>query len=132
MTDFIAGDYLAVWANTTAYEIVRIATVSNNTRLDIDASQSFTFAASGREYARVENDAFSNGSISVSDLKIDKLYFDNQAYNDIQQGNVARYHSINSGVYNGYDTFQVKAVMLSVSDVLIPKIDNIQGVGVSA
>lgn len=132
LTDFTPGDFVAVWSNTTAYEIRQVETVANNVRMDIVGGSNFTFDNSGRAYAYVENDSFVNNSIAVSDLKVDKLYYENQAYNNIQQDNVSRYFSLSKGVYDGFDTFQVKVVMVSNNDYVIPKIDNVQGVAVTA
>lgn len=132
MTTFTPGAFLAVWANSTSYEVRKVASVSNNTLMTIDSSPAFSITGSGLNYATVETDAFANGSIAVTDLLVDKLYYPLQAYNNIQNANVARYHSESRAVFDNFDTFQVKVVMVSEDDINVPKMDTLTGVAVSA
>ena len=73
-----------------------------------------------------------NSSIVGSGFLIDKLAFDHQAYNDVQNDNVVRYHGSTMATYDGYNTFAVKIVFLSDDETIIPKVENLRSVGVTA
>lgn len=130
--DFTADDFVAVWGNTTAYEVKQVNNVVNSTSMHIKAGNNFSIVGSGRSYAYVETDAFTNGSIAVADLKVDKVHYELQAFNNIQNDNVARYYSTSRAVFNGFDTFQIKLVMVSNNDINVPKVDDVRALAVTA
>lgn len=74
----------------------------------------------------------SNNSLVGSGLKIDKIEFPNQAFNNRLNSNVVRYYSSNLIEYDGYDTCQFKIVFLSQNDKIIPRVDAIQAPALSA
>ncbi len=73
-----------------------------------------------------------NTDLVGAGLKLDKLYYKNQAFNNIQNDNVVRYYNTSMHVYDGYDTFAVKIVLLAETDTLVPEVDDIRAIGVSA
>lgn len=130
-TTFIPGDFIAVWSNTDVYEVRKIASIVSNTSLAIEGPN-FTFANNASNYAYVNLNAFVNNSITVDGLKIDKLHYEHQAFNNIMNDNVARYYSSNMSVYDSFNTAQIKVVMLSESELIVPKVDDVRFVAVSA
>lgn len=73
-----------------------------------------------------------NSSVVGSGFLVDKLAFENQGYNNIQCGHVVRYHDSNMATYDGYNTFAIKVVFLSDDETIIPKVENLRAVGVTA
>jgi hypothetical protein len=67
-----------------------------------------------------------------SGLKMDVLGYGHQAFNNRQFDNVVRYYNQLQNVYDGFDSVQVKCIMLSTDPHYIPRIHNIRGIGVSA
>lgn len=65
-------------------------------------------------------------------LQVDVLNYPKQAFNNIQFDNVVRYYSSSQNVYDGFNTVQLKAVMLTNDPHNIPRIHNIRGIGLSA
>lgn len=76
--------------------------------------------------------AIANVSQVGSGLKIDKIGYPQQAFRYHANENVARYYSSSRVEYDTYDTLQLKIIFLSTTDHIIPKIDDVQGVGVTA
>ena len=129
-SEFSSGDFIAVWANSSVYEVRKISSITDANTLVVDTA--FTISNTSTKYARVTPDTFINTSLTVSNLKVDRLAFKNQAFNNIQNDNVARYYNSSLVAFDGYDTFQIKVVLLSENDTIVPKIDDIRGVLVSA
>lgn len=80
----------------------------------------------------VLDDSTSNLSLTGTGLKIAKLGFKNQAFRNINNDNVVRYYNTSMHVYDGYDTMAFKVVMLSSNTKIIPEIEDIRAIGVSA
>lgn len=78
------------------------------------------------------DDTTSNSSLLGDGKKIAKLGYKQQAFRNINNDNVARYYNSSMHVYDGYDTFAIKIVMLSPSSAVIPEIEDIRAVGASA
>lgn len=73
-----------------------------------------------------------NSSLLGSGLKIDKLKFPHQGYRNMQNDNVFRYYNTSMHVYDGFDTFAIKIVMLSSNSLIVPQIEDARAIGVSA
>ena len=77
-------------------------------------------------------------SVYFSASKIGKLDYKNQAFiegtkvDDATLTGVAKYYNGNNHVYYRFDTFAIKIVMLSSNTAIIPQIEDIRGIGVSA
>jgi hypothetical protein len=128
-TNFSNGDYIAVWNTGNVYEVKRINVVSNNTSMNVDSN--FTFTNNISFYAGLESNTFTN-SVSGTGFLIDKIAFKNQAFNNRINDNVVRYHSTTMIEYDGYDTFQIKVILLSDNQYIVPKVDDVRAIGVSS
>lgn len=73
-----------------------------------------------------------NTSVVGSGLKIDTTDYPYQAFNNITTDNVVRYFNTSMVEFDGYDTFQIKVVMLSSSNIIVPKIGDIRAIAVSS
>lgn len=73
-----------------------------------------------------------NASMLGSGFKVDKLKYSHQAFNNITNDNVVRYYNTSAVEHDTFDTFQLKIVMLSDNDSIVPRIDDCKGIGVSA
>lgn len=78
------------------------------------------------------DDFTSNTNLTGTTLKMAKIKLKNQAFRNINNDNVARYYNTSMHVYDGYDTFAIKVVMLSTSTAVVPEVVDIRSVGVSA
>jgi hypothetical protein len=65
-------------------------------------------------------------------LKIDKVKYPNIAFNNVNNTNISRYYNSSLAEYDTFDSMQIKVVMLSDNTYTVPKIDQIQVLGVSA
>jgi len=74
----------------------------------------------------------SNNSLVASGMKIAKVYYPLQVFKNITNDNVARYYSQTKVEYDTFDTWQLKVILLSPNDYIVPKIDDIRAVGVTA
>lgn len=113
---FKAGDLVKIYDplfEDQKHFIVSVNSVTNSTSLVID-------------------DTTSNVSLIGSGLTIAKLGFKNQAFRNINNDNVVRYYSTSMHVYDGYDTMAIKVVMLSSNTKIVPEIEDIRAIGVSA
>lgn len=128
-TVFSNGDFVAVWNTGSVYEVKKINVVSNSTSMNVDSN--FSFANTTSFYAGVESNTFTN-SVSGTGFLVDKLGYKNQAFNNKINDNVVRYHSTSLIEYDGFDTFQVKIVLLSDNQYIVPKVDDIRAIGVSS
>lgn len=128
--DLSEGDLIAIWANSSVYEVKEVRSIVSNTSLTMDTVGTFTNTATF--YASVISDTFMNASLTVDGLKIDRIAYPHQAFNNAGNDNVCRYYNSSMIQFDGYDTLQVKVVLLSDSDHIIPKVDDIRGVLVSA
>ena len=66
-----------------------------------------------------------------SGLIIDKLKYQNIVFNNKSNDNVVRYYNNARAEFDTFDTMQIKIVFLADKTYLVPKIDQIQVIGVS-
>ena len=78
------------------------------------------------------NNDIANDNVVGSELKIDKIEFQQQGFKYISNNNVIRYYNEDSVLFTRYDTFQLKVVLLAENDKKVPKIDDLRGVAVTA
>jgi hypothetical protein len=71
-------------------------------------------------------------NIAGSGYKIDKLKYKNIAFNNINNTNISRYYNSTLAEFDAFDSMQVKIVMLADNTYKVPRIDQIQVLGVSA
>ena len=68
----------------------------------------------------------------VGDVGIDKLKYKNAAWNNIANDNVARYVTSSYTEFDTYNTMQIKIVLLSETTHTVPRVEQVQVIGVSA
>ena len=71
-------------------------------------------------------------NVAGSGLKIDKVKYPNIAFNNVNNTNISRYYNSTLAEFDTFDTMQIKVVMLSDTTYTVPKLDQIQVLGVSA
>jgi len=88
--------------------------------------------ASVNSTAVVIQNAISNSGLVGNSLKIDKLKFKNVAYNNVLNDNVVRYFTTSMSPIDGYDSMSIKMVFLADSTDIVPEVDDIRVIAVSA
>lgn len=73
-----------------------------------------------------------NNNVVGTGFKVDRLKYYTTAFNNITNDNVARYYNSSLVEFDKFNTMQIKIVMLSDTTYKVPKIDQIQVIGVSA
>jgi hypothetical protein len=68
----------------------------------------------------------------IGDVGVDKLKYKNVAWNNIANDNVVRYVTSSYTEFDTYNTMQIKVVLLSENTHVVPKVEQIQVIGVSA
>jgi hypothetical protein len=71
-------------------------------------------------------------NVAGTGYKIDKVKYPNVAFNNVNNSNVSRYYNQSLAEFDAFDSMQVKIVMLADTTYKVPKIDQIQVLGVSA
>jgi hypothetical protein len=71
-------------------------------------------------------------NVQGSGLKVDVVKYPTAAFNNINNTNIVRYFNNARSEFDGFDTMQIKIVFLSDSTYRVPRIDQIQVLGVSA
>lgn len=77
-------------------------------------------------------DPVTNNALLGTSLKIDKIQYKYQGFNNIMNDNVARYYNTSLMCFDGFDTMQLKIVLMSDTPNLIPRVDDVRALGVSA
>lgn len=77
-------------------------------------------------------DNIANNNVVGSGFKVDRLKYYFTAFNNFTNDNVARYYNTSLVEFDKFDSMQIKIVMLADNTYLVPKVDNIQVIGVSA
>ena len=67
----------------------------------------------------------------IGNMSVDKLKYNNVAWNNIANGNTVRYVSQSLTEFDTYSAMQIKIVLLSDTTYNIPSVDQIQVIGVS-
>jgi hypothetical protein len=98
------------------FMVTTVTAITNNTQLTIDSP--------------ITTDL--NTALVAPGLKIEKLQFPHQAFNNPLSENVVRYYNSTNMYFDGYDNLQLKVVLLSSRQQNIPRIHDIQTQGVSA
>lgn len=113
VSGFETGDlvlaYDPLFPNTN-HVVLAVDSVANGSQMTVHTAP--TINASGYKAARIRT-------------------YSQQAFRNIQNDNVVRYYSTSLSEHDTYDTLQLKLVMLSEVDNLIPRIDDIRAIGVS-
>jgi hypothetical protein len=76
--------------------------------------------------------SISNNNVVGTGFKVDRLKYYHAAFNNITNDNVARYYNSSKVEFDKFDSMQIKIVFLSDNSYIVPKVDQIQVIGVSA
>jgi hypothetical protein len=71
-------------------------------------------------------------NVTGTGYKIDKVKYPNIAFNNVNNTNISRYYNTALSEFDAFDAMQVKIVMLADNSYKVPRIDQIQVLGVSA
>lgn len=115
-TELANGDLIVLYdplfANTT-YAVAVVANTPTATAFEI-------------------NRPLANSSLAAATLNIGKVAKIHTAFNNIQNDNVVRYYSSSLTEFDTYDTMAIKIVPLSNNSFVVPRVDDIRVIGVSA
>lgn len=73
-----------------------------------------------------------NNNIVGSGFAIDKIQYPLQGFRNFLNSNVLRYYNTATQMFDGYNTFAIKIVLLSSSTSIVPEVEDIKAIGVSA
>ena len=73
-----------------------------------------------------------SAGITRSDILIDKLKYRNVAWNNVENDNTVRYVNSEYVTFDEYTSMQIKIVLLAAQSHIVPKVEAIQVIGVSA
>jgi hypothetical protein len=135
----IPGVFKTVYADTTvtAANVNPKAYLSNNDIIKIYSSifpQNYTIAVAkevGSTSIKLGSPISSNSVVSDG-MSVAKAKYPNIAFNNPMNNNISRYYNEALVEIDTFDSMQIKIVFLSDSTYFIPKVDQIQVLGVSA
>lgn len=104
--------YQPLFSNTD-YMVSVVTAIANDT--------SFTIA-----------DPVTNNGVIASGLAVDVIAYPHQAFAYMLNSNIARYYDSSMSPHDGYDTGQIKIVMISANGFCVPMVSSIQGVSLSS
>lgn len=73
-----------------------------------------------------------NNGLTGDGMRMGKVAYPLQAFNNITNDNVCRYYNSSRTEFDTFNSFQIKIVLLSDTDYIVPKIDDTRAVGVSS
>lgn len=112
-------------SNITAGDLIRVYSV-------LTPSNHEVFPVAGANTTAIQLfKPVSNNNV-VGDVGVEKLKYKNVAWNNIANDNVARYVTSSYTEFDTYNTMQIKVVLLSENTYNVPKVEQIQVIGVSA
>jgi hypothetical protein len=133
---------------TVTYGANSIATTSNHSAVltagdlirvrdpDFENHEVFVVSAANTTAIETYQDITSAGVVAAgvtrSDIIVDKLKYRNVAWNNIQNDNTVRYVNSEYMLFDRYTSMQIKIVLLAAQSHIVPKVEAIQVIGVSA
>lgn len=115
-TQLANGDVVKIYNplfSETDHFVVMVETVSSDTSITL-------------------SEPIANSGIVGSGMKVDKIAYPHQAFNNIMNENVVRYYTESGGVFDKYNVMQLKVVLLSPDYLVVPKLDNVRLTAVSS
>ena len=117
-------------ATLTAGDLIRIKDQ------DYGKHEVFTVSAANttaiNTYRNIETSSLVTAGITRSDILIDKLKYRNVAWNNVENDNTVRYVNSEYVTFDEYTSMQIKIVLLATQSHIVPKVEVIQVIGVSA
>ena len=122
----VVGSSGTVNSNIVVGDLVRVYSPLFDMTYFIDvvtASNTSTFTVST---------AVSNSSVIGSGFLVEKVTRKNSTFLDVQNYNIATYYNNTLGLYEGFDSFQLKVILLSEDGVSVPFVNDLRAIAVSA
>lgn len=115
VSNIVAGDLVKVWQPLfpNNYMISVVTAVTNNTSLNL-------------------GEPVTNVGVVSAGMKVDKIAYPKQAYNDKLNDNVATYWTAAGAKVIGFDQFITKICMLSSNDSIFPIVDDCRTLALSS
>jgi len=117
-------------ATLTAGDLIRIKDK------DFGSHEVFTVSAANTTaistYRNIQTSSLVSAGITRSDIVIDKLKYRNVAWNNVENDNTVRYVNSEYVEFDEYTSMQIKIVLLATQSHIVPKVEVIQVIGVSA
>lgn len=83
-------------------------------------------------YRKITTSSLVSSGVTRSDILIDKLKYRNTAWNNKENDNTVRYVNNEYAEFDKYTSMQIKIVLLAEQTHIVPKVESIQVIGVSA
>jgi len=118
-----AGQMVRIYASLFSNADLLVAsvnTVTSDTSITLDQNVSSNVNIGG------------NPALVGSGLALDVISYPHQAWNNINNSNVVSYYNASIVRFDGYNTLELKIVMLSSKFGFIPQINNVRALGVTA
>ena len=114
-TDLAVGDLVYMYQPLFVenHLIASVESIASNTSFEMDTTTA-------------------NSSLLAEGMKIEKVTYPMQGFNNIQNDGIVRYYNSSFSKFDGYESIAVKIVFLSDSPHRIPRVDDLQGLGISA
>jgi hypothetical protein len=117
-------------ATLTAGDLIRIKDQ------DFGNHEVFTVSAANttaiNTYRNIQTSSLVTTGVTRSDILIDKLKYRNVAWNNVENDNTVRYVNSEYVEFDEYTSMQIKIVLLATQSHIVPKVEAIQVIGVSA
>ena len=83
-------------------------------------------------YRNITTSSLVSSGVTRSDIIVDKLKYRNVAWNNVENDNTVRYVNSEYVEFDRYTSMQIKIVLLAAQSHIVPKVEAIQVIGVSA
>lgn len=117
-------------ATVTAGDLIRIKDQDFGNHEVLVVSAANTTAIS--TYRNITTSSLVSAGVTRSDIVIDKLKYRNVAWNNVENDNTVRYVNSEYVEFDRYTSMQIKIVLLATQSHVVPKVEAIQVIGVSA
>ena len=117
-------------ATLTAGDLIRIKDQDFNKHEVFTVSAANTTAIN--TYRNIQTSSLVTAGVTRSDILIDKLKYRNVAWNNVENDNTVRYVNSEYVTFDEYTSMQIKIVLLATQSHVVPKVETIQVIGVSA
>lgn len=83
-------------------------------------------------YRKITTSSLVTTGVTRSDIVIDKLKYRNVAWNNVENDNIVRYVNNEYVEFDRYTSMQIKIVLLAAQSHIVPRVEQIQVIGVSS
>lgn len=114
----------------TAGDLIRVRDVDfGNHEVFVVASANSTAI---QTYRDINTSSLVSSGVTRSDIRVDKLKYRNTAWNNIENDNTVRYVNNEYVEFDRYTSMQIKIVLLAEQTHIVPRVETLQVIGVSA